>query len=84
VEQVLGMEQKFRELIAIGAATTANCIPCLDFHFKKARDLDATMDEIEEAIEVGRMVRRGAARSWDKEAAKLMGNDEKGEIHDGK
>ena len=62
------MDTKFRELIAIGAATTANCVPCLKYHQEKALEASATLQEVHEAIEVGRMVRKGAARAWDKEA----------------
>jgi AhpD family alkylhydroperoxidase len=70
------MDEKLKELIAIGAATTANCIPCLKFHHEKASGVGATVDEINEAIEVGRMVRRGAARAWDKETEKLLDGTE--------
>ena len=66
------MNEMIKKLIAIGAATTANCVPCLNFHYKKALELGATNDDIKEAIDVGRMVRRGAARSWDKEAKSLL------------
>jgi AhpD family alkylhydroperoxidase len=72
------MDEKLKELIAIGAATTANCIPCLKFHHEKASEIGATVDEINQAIEVGRMVRRGAARAWDKEAEQLLGGSQEG------
>ena len=68
------MDEKLKELIAIGAATTANCVPCLKYHHKQALDFGATAAEIQEAIEVGRMVRRGAAREWDKEAKEIVGH----------
>lgn len=74
------MDSMIKELIAVGAAATANCVPCLEFHYKKALELGASNDEIKEAIEVGRMVRRGAARSWDKEANKLIGAVPENEI----
>ena len=66
------MEAKLRELIAIGAATTANCVPCLKYHHERAREAGVTLQEIHEAIEVGRMVRKGAARAWDKEAKVIV------------
>ena len=61
------MDKKTQELIAIGAAVTANCVPCFKFHFSKVREEDASDDEIREAIRVGRMVRKGAAKTWDDE-----------------
>jgi AhpD family alkylhydroperoxidase len=73
---VIVMDKKLLELIAVGAATTANCVPCLKFHHEKAVEFGATEGEILEAIEMGRKVRKGAARAWDKEAAKLFGEAE--------
>ena len=67
------MDSITRELVAVGATVTANCIPCLNFHYDKAVGAGATVDEIKAAIDVGRMVRRGAAQSWDKEADNLIG-----------
>jgi len=66
------MDEKMKELIAVGAAVTSGCVPCLDFHCKKSLMLGATRDEIKEAVEVGRMVRRGAKRVWDKAANKII------------
>ena len=43
------MDNKTKELIAIGAAVTANCVPCFKFHFAKAREEEANDDEIREA-----------------------------------
>lgn len=59
------MDKKTQELIAIGAAVTANCIPCFKFHFAKAREEHVGDEEVREAIRVGRMVRKGAAKTWD-------------------
>lgn len=67
------MEPKIKELIAIGASVTANCVPCLRFHLQQARKAGATPDEIQKAVGVGRMVRKGAAGKWDEEADALLG-----------
>jgi AhpD family alkylhydroperoxidase len=66
------VDKKTQELIAIGAAVTANCVPCFKFHFSKAREEDAIDDEIREAIRVGRMVRKGAAKTWDDEISSIL------------
>ncbi len=57
------MDTKTKELIAIGASVTANCVPCLQFHLAKAQ----------EAVRVGRIVRKGAAGKWDEEAKTVIG-----------
>lgn len=70
------MDEKIKELIAIGASVTANCVPCAKFHTGKAREAGATEDEISDAVAMGRKVRAGAARIWDEEAAKLLGENQ--------
>jgi AhpD family alkylhydroperoxidase len=59
------MEVKIKELIAIGASVTANCKPCIEYHVTKARENGAIDQEITEAIEVAKMVRKGAASKTD-------------------
>ena len=67
------LDTRTKELVAIGAAVTANCVPCLRFHLQKAREAEVEEAEIRDAINVGRMVRKGAAGKWDEEAAALLG-----------
>jgi AhpD family alkylhydroperoxidase len=69
------LDARTTELIAIGAACTANCVPCLKYHVGKAREAGVEDSEIHEAIRVGRMVRKGASGSWDKEVATLLETD---------
>jgi AhpD family alkylhydroperoxidase len=65
------LDNRTMELIAVGASLTANCQPCLQYHAKKALESGADEQEIAEAIEVGKMVRKGAASKMDKFAASL-------------
>ena len=57
------------ELIAIGAAISLNCQPCLEYHVAKARSCGLGNEEILAAIEVGKLVRRGAQAKMDRFAA---------------
>jgi len=66
-------DENTKELIAIGASITANCHPCLDYHVAKARELGIGNDEISQAIEVGKQVRRGAFAKTDRLAAEHVG-----------
>ena len=66
------MEVKVKELIAIGASVTANCIPCIQYHFAKAREVGVTDAEIKAAVQVGKMVRKGAAKKWDEEIRTML------------
>ena len=65
------MDNKTKELIAVGASISANCQPCLEYHTGKAVEFGAGELEIKEAIEVGTLVRRGAATKMDKFASSL-------------
>ncbi|MEJ2702611.1 MAG: carboxymuconolactone decarboxylase family protein [Sedimentisphaerales bacterium] len=58
-------DAKIKELIAVGAAVAANCHPCVKYHVGKARDMKIAEDEIRQALEVGQMVRQGAAGEMD-------------------
>jgi AhpD family alkylhydroperoxidase len=60
------IDEKTRELIAIGASITANCHPCIKYHVGKAREMEIAEDDIQQAIEVGKTVRKGAAGQMDK------------------
>ena len=63
------METKTKMLIAVGAAFTANCQPCLRTVIKKALDNGADKKEIAEAIEVSRFVRKSAITQIDRFAS---------------
>ncbi len=65
-------DNRTTELIALGASVAANCQSCVEYHFGKATEYGVSRDEIAGAIDVGRMVRRGAAGKIDKLAAGLL------------
>lgn len=54
-----------KELIAIGAAVSANCHQCVKYHITKAREMAIDEAEIRQAIEVGMMVRKSATGQMD-------------------
>ena len=66
------LDYRIRELIAVGASVGANCHSCLEYHFGKAREQGVPDDEIAEAIEVGKLVRKGAQGKMDKLAIDLL------------
>ena len=66
------LDTRIRELIAVGTAIGANCHNCLQHHAAKAREQGVPDNEITEAIEVGRAVRKGAQGSTDKLANELL------------
>jgi AhpD family alkylhydroperoxidase len=60
------IDDKIKELIAIGASVSANCHPCVKYHVNKAHEMAIDESQIQQAIEVGKMVRKGAADQMDK------------------
>jgi AhpD family alkylhydroperoxidase len=66
------LEERIKELIAVGASVTANCQPCLKYHVSKALESGAKEDEITEAVSVARMVRKGAMAEMDKFASGIF------------
>ncbi len=66
------LDERTRELVAVGASITANCGPCLEYHTRKAREAGADGAEIAQAVDVGRLVRKGAASKLDALSAKLV------------
>ena len=59
------LDERTLRLIAVGAAISANCQPCLHTSVTKALEAGIVEQEITDAIEVGKMVRRGAASKMD-------------------
>ncbi len=59
------LDNRTRALIAIGAAITTNCQPCLQSAVAMAQESGVDAQEIADAIEVGKMVRKGAASKMD-------------------
>ncbi len=59
------LDANIKELIAIGASVSANCHPCIKYHIAKAREIKIDEAEIQQAVEVGKMVRKGAASQMD-------------------
>ena len=67
------MDEKIKELIALGASVACNCHPCVKFHTDKAQKMGIDPAEIKMAYAAGKMVRQGAATQMD-ELLKTMGS----------
>lgn len=66
------LNENIKELIAIGASVSANCHPCVKYHVAKARQMKIDETEIQQAIDVGKMVRKGAANQMDNSITELL------------
>lgn len=66
------MDERTKELIAIGASVGAHCQPCLTYHVEKARDMGISEEEIRAAIDTGHMVEKGAMSAMRKFSAEVL------------
>ena len=61
----MALDERVRELIAVAAAIAANNPPEVKYRVGRARELGADDSALNEAVEIGRQVRRGAAAKTD-------------------
>lgn len=71
----MSMDVRTRVLIAVGASVGANCHPCIENNTAKAIAAGITNEDILAAVEVGKAVRAGAAKSMDQLIVRLTGTD---------
>ena len=69
------MDEKTKELIAIGASISGHCQPCLTHHVDQAKRLGIGEDEIREAMAVGKMVQKGAMAAMNKFSQTVLTNE---------
>jgi AhpD family alkylhydroperoxidase len=67
----MSLDHRIKALVAIGAAVSANCQPCLESTLTLALESGAEAPDIAAAIEVGKTIRRGAAAKMDLFAGNL-------------
>lgn len=68
------MDEKTKELIAIGASIAGHCQPCLKYHIEQAVKLGMDIEEINTAIAVGKTVEKGALKAMDNYSKEQMEN----------
>ncbi len=54
------MDEKTELLISLSASTAANCVPCFDYYFNKAKSAVITMDEVKKTVVFACKVKTGA------------------------
>lgn len=69
----MALDIKTKELIAVGAAVAGNCIPCLQWHYNKCRELGVPVEDVKEAIEMAKMVKEVPINKINELAEKLTG-----------
>ncbi len=67
---------KLEYLIAIGAAVTANCIPCFEHLYAKAVQSGSSMAEIQRATEIAGQIKNGAHIALKNSMNEIMNTEE--------
>jgi len=68
------LSEQAAELIALGAAIGAGCEPCFKFHYDKARKLGVGNQAMQQAVEIGNMVKQASAKNMLELAGRILGN----------
>ncbi len=66
------LTQKEKELIAVGAAISAGCQKCSDFHFKKVIEEGASSEEVNKAVTDATFVINSSKETMQRKAYSLM------------
>ena len=66
------LDDRFTELIVVGASVASSCQSCLEYHVGKAMETGVGTQEIADAVQIGKMVRKGAAAKMDQLASSLI------------
>ena len=74
--KALVLEDRIESLIAIGAATAANCIPCFEHLYEKAINSGITLAEIKRASDIAGLVKNGAHIALTNSINELIGIEE--------
>jgi AhpD family alkylhydroperoxidase len=72
------LDARTRELIAIGASIAGNCLPCLRYHFAEAIKAGCSLEEIQQAVELSKMVKQRPIDDIDKLATDLVERERQG------
>jgi AhpD family alkylhydroperoxidase len=74
MEKFKHLDPKTAELAAISASIAGGCLPCLNYHFKKALETGCTLEQASEAIELGKMIKQKPIADIFEKAEKLIQN----------
>jgi len=77
----MSLTEKELELVAIGASIGGNCIPCLEYHYKKCVELGFGQQELTEAITMAKKVKEVPNQKIYETADKLNGTSQKADTN---
>jgi len=69
------LDEKTKELVALGAAVAGNCLPCLMHHFNKCEEIGISFEDIAEAVEMAKTVKEVPIRKISELAQQLLAKE---------
>ena len=79
-KEVLILEEKIENLIALGAASASNCVPCLEYIYEKAITSGVSLAEIKRASDIAEQVKKGAHIALSNTISDLVGENETSDL----
>ena len=76
------MDETIQTLIAIGAASAANCVPCIEHLYLKSGSMCINEKLIQEAVDSGSKVKTGASMASKSTIKELMSGEVEAEEKD--
>ena len=74
------LEQRDKELAAIGASIGANCRPCIEYHLRAGREAGLSDRALADAVATARAVRDQAIRRLAARIDELLGSGSTGQV----
>ena len=74
------LEEKIENLIALGAASASNCIPCFEHIYEKAITSGVSLAEIKRASDIAEQVKKGAQVALSSTINDLVGDKKTSEL----
>jgi len=71
----MALTTREKELVAIGSSIGGNCIPCLEWHYNKCKELGLSKEEMQDAIAMAKKVKEVPNKKIYEAADKLVGED---------
>jgi 4-carboxymuconolactone decarboxylase len=72
----MSLSEKEKELVAIGASIGGNCIPCLEWHYKRCLELGFTKEQMRLAFAMAKKVKETPNKKIYETADQLIGKNE--------
>jgi len=66
------MDEKIMELVGIAASVAGHCRPCFLYHFKQAKKLGISQDDIHEVVEFARNISAAGDKGMHEFVSKAM------------